>query len=103
MGRPTFALKSTLPLKSRSEEPGHHGEPIAPPIASDRTLVEMADRGQEYETVNQFLTRTRLCLALIAGGSTTPLTADPLTGLPLSGHRFRLHLGNDPTRLPESI
>jgi hypothetical protein len=44
-----------------------------------------------------------LCFVLIAGGSTTPLTADPLTGLPLyPATDSRLHLGNDPTRLPES-
>ena len=43
------------------------------------------------------------CFALIAGGSTKLLTADPLTNLPLyPATDSRLHLGNDPTRLPES-
>jgi hypothetical protein len=44
-----------------------------------------------------------LCSALIAGGSTKLLTADPLTGLPLDpATDSPLHLGNDPTQLPES-
>ncbi|MFZ1918772.1 MAG: hypothetical protein WAU58_14450 [Terriglobales bacterium] len=44
-----------------------------------------------------------LRFALIAAGSKTPLTADPLTSLPLyPATDSRLHLGNDPTRLPES-
>lgn len=43
------------------------------------------------------------CLVAIAGGNTKLLTADPLTNLPLSpATDSRLHLGNDPTRLPES-
>jgi hypothetical protein len=43
------------------------------------------------------------CFAVIAAGSTKLLTADPLTGLPLyPATDSRLHLGNDPTRLPES-
>jgi hypothetical protein len=43
------------------------------------------------------------CFALIAGGSGKLLTADPLTGLPLyPATDSRLHLGNEPTRLPES-
>jgi len=44
-----------------------------------------------------------VCSALIASGSTKLLTADPLTNLPLDpATDSRLHLGNDPTRLPES-
>ena len=44
-----------------------------------------------------------LCFTLIAAGSAKPLTADPLTGLPLyPATDSRLHLGNDPTQLPES-
>ena len=44
-----------------------------------------------------------LCSALIAGSSTKLLTADPLTNLPLHpATDSRLHLGNEPTRLPES-
>jgi len=44
-----------------------------------------------------------LCAGMIAGGSTKLLTADPLTNLPLyPATDSRLHLGNDPTRLPES-
>src|SRR5271156_2366904 len=43
------------------------------------------------------------CSALIAGGNTKLLTADPLTQLPLyPATDSRLHLGNEPTRLPES-
>ncbi len=41
--------------------------------------------------------------ALSAKGGTKTLTADPLTGLPLiPSTDSRLHLGNEPTRLPES-
>ena len=44
-----------------------------------------------------------LCAALIASGSAKLLTADPLTSLPLyPATDSRLHLGNEPTRLPES-
>jgi hypothetical protein len=44
-----------------------------------------------------------LCSLPIAGGSKKPLTADPLTGLPLyPATDSRLHFGNEPTRLPES-
>jgi hypothetical protein len=40
---------------------------------------------------------------VIAGGNTKLLTADPLTNLPLHpATDSRLHLGNEPTRLPES-
>jgi hypothetical protein len=43
------------------------------------------------------------CFVVIAGGNTKLLTADPLTNLPLyPATDSRLHLGNDPTRLPES-
>jgi hypothetical protein len=43
------------------------------------------------------------CFAVIAGGNTKLLTADPLTNLPVyPATDSRLHLGNEPTRLPES-
>lgn len=43
------------------------------------------------------------CLVAIADGNTKLLTADPLTNLPLyPATDSRLHLGNEPTRLPES-
>jgi hypothetical protein len=43
------------------------------------------------------------CCVVIAGGNTKLLTADPLTSLPLyPATDSRLHLGNEPTRLPES-
>jgi hypothetical protein len=43
------------------------------------------------------------CLEAMAGGNTKHLTADPLTNLPLyPATDSRLHLGNEPTRLPES-
>jgi hypothetical protein len=39
----------------------------------------------------------------IAGGNTKLLTADPLTNLPLyPATDSRLHIGNEPTRLPEA-
>jgi hypothetical protein len=43
------------------------------------------------------------CFVVIAGGNTKLLTEDPLTNLPLyPATDSRLHLGNDPIRLPES-
>jgi hypothetical protein len=43
------------------------------------------------------------CFVAIAGGNTKLLTADPLTNLPVyPATDSRLHLGNEPTRLPES-
>src|ERR1700691_514366 len=43
------------------------------------------------------------CFVVIASGNTKLLTADPLTNLPLyPATDSRLHLGNDPTRLPPS-
>ena len=43
------------------------------------------------------------CFVLIAGGNPKLLTVDPLTNLPLyPATDSRLHLGNEPTRLPES-
>jgi hypothetical protein len=43
------------------------------------------------------------CLVAIASDNTKLLTVDPLTNLPLSpATDSRLHLGNEPTRLPES-
>jgi thiol-disulfide isomerase/thioredoxin len=44
-----------------------------------------------------------LCHPMIAGGARKLLAVDPLTNLPLyPATDSRLHLGNDPTRLPES-
>jgi len=44
------------------------------------------------------------CFVVIAGGNTKLLTEDPLTNLPLyPATDSRLHLGNEPTVLPESI
>jgi hypothetical protein len=44
-----------------------------------------------------------LCSALIVSSAAQVLTTDPLTGLPLyPATDSRLHLGNDPTRLPQS-
>jgi hypothetical protein len=44
-----------------------------------------------------------MCCAVTASGAKL-LTTDPLTGLPLyPATDSRLHLGNEPTRLPESI
>jgi hypothetical protein len=44
-----------------------------------------------------------LRLVALAGGNTKLLTVDPLTNLPLyPATDSRLHLGNEPTRLPES-
>jgi hypothetical protein len=44
-----------------------------------------------------------MILVLAARGGTKLLTTDPLTGLPLyPATDSRLHLGNEPTRLPDS-
>jgi hypothetical protein len=43
------------------------------------------------------------CSALIGSSTAKVLTTDPLTGFPLyPATDSRLHLGNDPTRLPQS-
>ena len=43
------------------------------------------------------------CCVAIVGGNTKLLTVDPLTNLPLyPATDSRLHLGNEPTRLPET-
>jgi hypothetical protein len=45
-----------------------------------------------------------LCFTALAFATTKLLSADPLTGLPLfPGTDSRLHLGNDPTQLPEAV
>ena len=50
-----------------------------------------------------FAVMSILSCAFTARGGTKLLTTDPLTGLPLHpATDSRLHLGNEPTRLPES-
>ena len=50
-----------------------------------------------------FVAMVMLSFVLTARGGTKSLTTDPLTGLPLHpATDSRLHLGNEPTQLPES-
>ncbi len=43
-----------------------------------------------------------LALAVVAAAGNKTLTADPLTGLPIIPTPDRLHMGNEPTVLPET-
>ena len=50
-----------------------------------------------------FVAMSTMIFAFAARGGTKLLTTDPLTGLPLySATDSQLHLGNEPTQLPES-
>jgi hypothetical protein len=72
-------------------------------MASNHTWFKWLMQSKNMTSSLILATALALCSALIAAGGTKPLTADPLTGLPLSpATDSRLHLGNDPTRLPES-
>jgi hypothetical protein len=72
-------------------------------IASDQSRFTWVMESKNMKTSMILAIVLALCSALLASGSTKLLTTDPLTGLPLyPATDSRLHLGNDPTRLPES-
>jgi hypothetical protein len=98
MGRPTYALKSNVDPKDQAIT-----EALMQSMANDQSCFPwlMLSRNLKPSII---LTITLVfCLVAIAGGNTKLLTADPLTSLPLfPATDSRLHLGNEPTRLPES-
>ena len=72
-------------------------------MASDQSWFTWGMESKNMKTSMILAIVLAFCSALIAGSSTKLLTADPLTGLPLyPATDSRLHLGNDPIRLPES-
>ena len=72
-------------------------------MASDPSWFKWMMRSKNMKPSIFLATVLALCSALIADGSTKLLTTDPLTNLPLDpATDSRLHLGNEPTRLPES-
>ena len=98
MGRPTFALRLNVAPKNQviTEAPMQS-------VASDQSWFTWRMQTRNMKpSINLAITLV-FCLVAIAGGNTKLLTADPLTNLPLyPATDSRLHLGNDPTRLPES-
>jgi hypothetical protein len=72
-------------------------------MASDQSWFTrlMQSRNMKPSTIHAIALVS--CFVVIAGGNTKLLTADPLTNLPLyPATDSRLHLGNEPTRLPQS-
>lgn len=72
-------------------------------IACDQSLLtwQMQTRNMRFSL--SLATAVVFCFVVIAGGNPKLLTMDPLTNLPLDpATDSRLHLGNEPTRLPES-
>ena len=68
-------------------------DPVRESLAYRRTL----------SCLGGFVAMIILSVVFTARGGTKSLTTDPLTGLPLHpATDSRLHLGNQPTRLPES-
>ena len=98
MGRPTFALKSNVAPKNQviMEAPMQS-------MASDQSWFTWRMQSRNMKPSIILAITLVFCLVVIAGGNTKLLTADPLTNLPLyPATDSRLHLGNEPTRLPES-
>ena len=72
-------------------------------MASDQSCFPWRMPGRNMKPSIILAITLVFCLVAMAGSNTKLLTADPLTNLPLyPATDSRLHLGNDPTRLPES-
>lgn len=72
-------------------------------IASDQSWFPWRMQGSSMRPSIILGIALVLWYVAIAGGNTKLLTADPLTNLPLyPATDSRLHLGNEPTRLPDS-
>jgi hypothetical protein len=98
MGRPTFALKSNVAL---NEQAGT--EAPMQSMASDQNWFTWRMPSRNMKPSKRFAIVLVLWSAMISDGSAKLLTVDPLTNLPLyPATDSRLHLGNDPTRVPES-
>jgi len=112
------ALTQEQPRHASAGTPAPTGEVLA-----QRTRVSFAPRPSEKATelnvmhsireslgclrsiscLGGFLAILTLSFVITARGGTKLLTTDPLTGLPLHpATDSRLHLGNEPTRLPQS-
>lgn len=94
MALPIFALKlSVTPKEPGTTEDGCN---------SWRAITRVPMRGKHVKP-SIFLGTVLAFCTVIASGSAKLLTTDPLTNLPLyPATDSRLHLGNEPTRLPES-
>ena len=72
-------------------------------MASDQSWFTWRMQSRNMKLLIRLAIVLALRSAMIVDGSTKLLTIDPLTNLPLyPATDSRLHLGNDPTRLPES-
>jgi hypothetical protein len=72
-------------------------------MASDQNWFTWRMPSRNMKPSKRFAIVLVLWSAMISDGSAKLLTVDPLTNLPLyPATDSRLHLGNDPTRLPES-
>jgi len=72
-------------------------------MASDQSWFPWLTLSRNMKPPMMLVIALVFCFVVIAGGNTKLLTADPLTNLPLyPATDSRLHLGNEPTRLPES-
>ena len=72
-------------------------------MASDQSWFPWRMQGRNMKPSMILAIALVFCFVVIAGGTTKLLTEDPLTNLPLyPATDSRLHLGNEPTRLPES-
>jgi hypothetical protein len=94
----TFALKSNAASKNQviTEAAMQH-------MASDQSRFTWRVQSRNMKPSIILAIALVFCYVVIAGGNTKLLTADPLTNLPLyPATDSRLHLGNEPTRLPES-
>jgi hypothetical protein len=70
--------------------------------ASDRSWFPWLMQGKNIKPSMILAIALALCFVLVADGNAKLLTVDPLTNLPLyPATDSRLHLGNEPTRLPE--
>jgi hypothetical protein len=98
MGRPTFALKLNVAPKNQAITKA----PMQS-IASDQSWFTWAMQSGNMKPSIRLAIVLICCFVAIAGGNPKLLTADPLTNLPVyPATDSRLHLGNEPTRLPES-
>jgi hypothetical protein len=84
---------SFAPLPSESETEQNVMDPVWESLGYMRTISSLGG----------FVAMLILSFVFTARGGTKLLTTDPLTGLPLHpATDSRLHLGNEPTQLPES-
>ena len=79
------------------------GTQPAKPSASDQSWFTLILQSRNMKPSIMLAIMLVSSFVMIAGGNSKLLTADPVTNLPLyPGTDSRLHLGNEPTRLPDS-